>query len=156
MVGPQIFAQFADRYDDRIKKAVGILFLTSGAVETSLSVLLARLASHPGEINSRLAFAFSGMDVRVKLSKLCDLCVGTNVDRSQITHVTQSISKLFERRNAIAHNLCDPSGENIRILNLKIVRNGLKADQIFTADRIEKIAALMLVRSRQLDALIPK
>ena len=156
MDDPQNFCRFADMYSDRLKQAVGMLFLTAGTVESSLTLLLARAASHPHQFDYRMPFVFSGMDLRVKLSKLSELCFGTGTDREQVQKLTKKIEDLFDRRNAIAHNLGLSAGDGIRVRSMKLTRKGMRPDQVFTAERIEQIARLMFMRARQLDDLIPK
>jgi hypothetical protein len=143
---------FETMFSDELLRAVGLLFLGSAVAETALGTQAARCLCHPNSLTAQAYLSTAGMDLKIKLQTI-EQCVRVCASRGEgkIEHITSSIRRQFEHRNAIAHNMGWPARPDEISLNpVKLTRKGVVPGKVFTAKQIMGFAQVMHSRVRQL------
>lgn len=140
------------RYSDELMKAVGLLFITASNIEAALGLQVARCLCHPHTINQATATSCAGIELKTKLRQIeisTQILFPQHLDG--VKKITSSIRRQFDHRNAIAHNCNFGSGDDLRVIPLKMSNKGAVREKTFVANQITNIARMMHARTRQLD-----
>lgn len=136
-----------------LQQAIGLLFVTCGAVEVALGILLAKLAVYPAPLKSHTAYVTNGMDLKVKLMNI-ETCVSELFPENIaiIRKLTSSIRRQFDHRNAIAHNLSIARGDRLVVMVFKMTSKGPSVSKEFTSAQITSFSRILFDRSKSLEA----
>ncbi len=146
-----------DAYSADLLKAIGIFFATAADVKNALATQLVRLTAHPTKPDMYSIFPFVGMDTKVKLKIIKDLCYFKFPDESEkIYKLCDKIRRSYDHRNALAHMSHAPeSKDKLGLYTLKLQGDGLmqQPKKVTTKD-IRNHAATMLKRGLALEQLL--
>ncbi len=150
------------QYTEDIVRAVGLLFLTSSLVESGLSLVLWRLASHPQDFHGNMLLPLWGMETRVKLEKIKALsqsCIEPE-HASQAIKLCDKLRRVFTRRNEIAHYLNSPvAGEvpsgRLSLSTLRLRNDGtMEPVKTYAPAQIRCFALTMKTRLNELEGVL--
>lgn len=141
-----------NHYSDNLQKAVGLLFITASNTEAVLGMQVARCLCHPHTLTPQSALSCAGIELKTKLRQIE---IATQVafpnEVSAIKKITSSIRRMFDHRNAIAHNANEGPNDTLNVTPLKLGSKGIEKTKPLNAAQITNFARVMHARTRQLD-----
>ena len=142
-------------FSEEVRAAVGLLFLTSAAVENQLGIHVARLMAHPNKVTGFAPFGTSGMDASVKLitiQRAIKMILPAYAIAAE--RICTSIRRQFETRNNIAHCLAGPTPNGLSVAPLKLTSKGVVAVKGYPVSHILRSARVLHARANELGKLL--